>query len=423
MKKIKGIKKVNYEIDENMKITNYGGLGIMTKLMESLDIFKELSIKFGIKVRNKVFREFDYFYLLLMNFLTGGGVIRDIERFQNDKVFQDLFNFSQKIPNSSAIYKFLHKSNEEAIEKFYKINNNVIRKILKLVYKKNKRPLRVYCFMDSSELEVYGDNFEGAFKNYNGDMALRVHAIFLEDFLVSLRLYSPKGHYVTYGWETLLTDLKSVQDIIGESEIYIMMDSAYYNYDLIDRIEGEGWKYSITAKNYEILFDEAGIIPESEWANNYTSFEYFPEKKDRAYRIVVKREEKKEKDLFFKYDYHFIITNNKKETPKRVFDLHSTKMGMENHFKDLLIYLNLHHPRQKSLFANRLYYQIGMLAYNLIKAIQYLKIRGHNFFLSIRSFILRYILIPGKLVKHSNKVTLKIPYFPYGKRHLLHLLS
>jgi len=414
---------INYEIDENMELTNYAGLGIIIKLMEMLNIFRELSVKFGMKVRNKVYSEFNYIYLLLINFLTGGGVIRDIERFKNDKVFQKLFNFSKDIPNSSAIYKFLYKANKEAVERFYKINNNILKKILKLVYKNRKKALRVYCFMDSSELEVYGKDFEGASKNYNGDMALRIHAIFLEDFLVSLRLYSPKGHNVTYGWEELLNDLKSIQDIIGSSEIYIMMDSAYYDYDLIDRIEKEGWKYSITAKNYPILFDEADIISESDWEDNYSSFEYFPEKRDKSYRIVVKREEKEEKDLFFKYDYHFIITNNREETPQKIFSLHSTKMGMENHFKDLLIYLNLHHPRQKSLFANRFYYQIGMLAYNLIKAIQYLKITGHDFFLSIKSFILRYIFIPGKLVTYSNKLTLKIPYFPGGKKHLYHLLS
>ena len=114
---------INYEIDENMELTNYAGLGIIIKLMEMLNIFRELSVKFGMKVRNKVYSEFNYIYLLLINFLTGGGVIRDIERFKNDKVFQKLFNFSKDIPNSSAIYKFLYKANKEAVERFYKINN------------------------------------------------------------------------------------------------------------------------------------------------------------------------------------------------------------------------------------------------------------------------------------------------------------
>ena len=120
--------------------------------------------------------------------------------------------------------------------------------------------------------------------------------------------------------------------------------------------------------------------------------------------------------------YYCINTNNRELTPERIFYRHSTKMGMENRFKDLLIDFNLHHPRMRSLSANRLYCQVVMLVYNLIKAIQYLKLKGHDFFLSIRSFILKFIIIPGKLVKHSGRRILKLPYFPGGE-HLLNDLT
>jgi len=69
------------------------------------------------------------------------------------------------------------------------------------------------------------------------------------------------------------------------------------------------------------------------------------------HRVAVKRVEK---DLFGKYDYYCIITNNRKLSPEQIFYRHSTKTGMENRFKDLLIDFNLHHPRMQSLFANKL---------------------------------------------------------------------
>jgi hypothetical protein len=261
MKKEKFNLKVNYKIDPSLKITTYSGLKIFRQAMKSFSVFNKLETDFGMKTRNKKYLEFDYFYTLMANLVTGGTVIDDVMRFRNDKVFQKVFGFVKGIPQSSAIYKFLGKVHPKAIEKFQNINRETLLSILTKVYKGRKPVVRVLCFMDSSELEVYGKHFEGASKNYNGDQALRIHAIFLEDFLVSLRLYSPKDKYVTFGWQDLLDDLKLIQDVVN-TEIHIMMDSAYYDYEIIKRIEDEGWKYSITLKKFDVFFEESRVIPE-----------------------------------------------------------------------------------------------------------------------------------------------------------------
>ncbi len=404
---------VNYKIDPSLQLTTYSGYKIFYQAQKSFSALFGSDLDFGMKERNRTFTESDYFNTLIANLVTGGTVLDDVNRFQNDQVFQKIFDFDKGIPQSSAICKFLNKAHSDAIEKFRTINRKTLRSILKRVYKGRKPVVRVLCFMDSTELEVYGKQFEGASKNYNGDQALRIHAIFLEDFLVSLHLHSPQGNFVTFGWEDLLDDLKYIQDVV-DTEIHIMMDSAYYDYEIIDRIEQEGWKYSITLKQFEVFSEESRIIPEDRWLNNYSSFEYLPSERESFYRVAVKRVEK-ERDLFGKYDYYCIITNNRKLSSEQIFYRHSTKMGMENRFKDLLIDFNLHHPRMRSLSANRLYCQIVMLVYNLIKAIQYLKLKGHDFFLSVRSFILKFIIIPGKLVKHAGRRTLKLPYFPGGE--------
>jgi len=413
MKKVKSDLCVNYKIDPLLKLTSYSGYKIFRQAEQTFSALCGSDIDFGMKERNRTFTETDYFNALTANLVTGGTVISDVKRFENDKVFQQIFGFQSGIPQSSAIGKFLGKAHSGAIEKFRTVNRKTLHNILSRVYKGRKPVVRVLCFMDSTELEVYGKQFEGASKNYNGDQALRIHAIFLEDFLVSLHLYSPEGKFVTFGWADLLDDLKYIQDIVN-TEIHIMMDSAYYDYEIIKRIEQEGWKYSVTLKQFSVFSEESQTIPEDRWINDYSSFEYLPSNRESFYRVAVKRVER-ERDLFGKYDYYCIITNNRKLSSEQIFYRHSTKMGMENRFKDLLIDFNLHHPRMQSLSANRLYCQVVMLAYNLIKAIQYLKLQGHDFFLSIRSFILKFIVIPGKLVKHSGKRTLKLPYFPGGE--------
>jgi hypothetical protein len=314
------------------------------------------------KERIRDYTESDYFHTLLANFSTGGTVIDDINRLSEDKTFQKRFGFANGIPTGNAVSKFLNHANEQAVRKFQYLNKETVLSILKTIKNSRKPVARVLAFMDSSELEVCGKKFEGASKNYNGDKALRIHAIFVEDFLVSLRLYSPQGNYVTYGWEELLADLEYLESVI-HSEIHIMADSAYFDYKILSYIENKGWKYSISLKKLPVFIEEAESHPESEWENDCSSFEYTPDSRNDFYRIAVRRRPR-EKDLFNFYDYFFVMTNNRILSAEKILSRHSTKMGMENRFKELLIDLNLHHPRQESLVANQLYYQTAMLFYN-----------------------------------------------------------
>lgn len=421
MNKLKMNKVVNVEIDSKLKITSFGGYFNILKMMNHLNICEMLSRGLGIKSRIRDYTEGDYLHSVIANLSTGGLVISDIDRFQEDKVFQEIAGFDNGVPLSNAVIKYFKKADEESIKKMEQINLVAIKRILKKVKNGRKPALRVFSFIDSSELEVDGKKIEGAAKNYNGDIALRYHAIFLEDFLIYSKIFSPEGHYVTYGWQDLMQALIEVQNIV-ESEIHLLMDSAYYDYSIINFIESQGWKYTISMDKFDCLIEEARVLSEQSWENDYNSFPYYSETDKRFHRVIIKRKER-EPDLFGKYDYSFVITNNEDESAERLYKRHSLKMGMENHFKDLLIDLNLHHPRFLKLESNQLYYQIAMLVHNLLKAIQYLKLVGEDFFLCIRRLIIRYILIGGRLVKHAGRRVLKLPYYPGGEERLKHMWS
>jgi hypothetical protein len=90
-----------------------------------------------------------------------------------------------------------------------------------------------------------------------------------------------------------------------------------------------------------------------------------------AQRIAVRRFKKYQPDLFGEYNYAFVMTNRGGLTTQEIFDIHSTKSGYENSFKDLLSVLGLHHPRFMKLSAKRLFCQIAAMAYNILKAAKY----------------------------------------------------
>ena len=415
-----GLNNVKIKIDEQMKITGFGGYFIVDKMMRQLGLQDLFGTGLGLKVRERDFKETDYINSIIANLMTNGIYLSDIDRLKGDNTFQDYAGFERGIPTGNAVGKYFSKADAHSVEKMKFINFETTRRIINEMRKHDKSfGRKIYVFMDSSEIEVTGDQIEGAGRNYNGDKSLRIHCIYFEDFIIGGDLYS-SSHFVTYNWRELLDNLSKMSDLL-ESEIHIFMDSAYYDYDVIHYIEEHDWTYTITMKHNESLFENADALDESRWDCDHSEFDYYSEKEKRFRRVVVGRIEKKYPDLFGDYNYGFIITNSK-ESPKSLYEAHSLKMGMENNFKHLLIDFNLHHPRFLSLIPNKLYYQLAILSYNLIKAIQYLYLDGHYFFMRVRRFISHFIMIAGKLVDHAREKIMKLIRYPYDEKRLRRII-
>jgi hypothetical protein len=266
--------------------------------------------------------------------------------------------------------------------------------------------------MDSSELEVWGNRFEGAGINYNGDRALRIHTLFLDDFLVGLQFHDIH-HHPSYGWEGLLDSLGETAKVTS-SRIHVLLDSAYYNHKVLQAIAEKSYFFSVTCKWCAELEREASVIHESFWEDDCADFYYKPTGFNSAQRIVVHRQPagERQRSLFGDYRYYFVMTNSGGK-PSEIIEIHRFRAGEENRLKDLLCGFGLHHPRFQSLNANRLYYQVAAMAYNLIKAAKYFVLdRTRHFFVSVKSFIYRFISCAGRMVKHEWMNILKLGQYP-----------
>lgn len=416
--------QVKVAVEKKQKITPFGGLFCLRLLMEKLGVDGLLMRGYGIKRRLRRFSESDYFRSVLALFFTGGQSVSDIGKLSADPVVRDIIGSDKGIPTDSAICKFFHSASEKSVDCFSESNLVLARTILSGI-KRSGRSLghTVYAFLDSSELEVCGDCFEGAGRNYDGDKALRLHALFLDDFLVGLQL-NDIHHHTSYGWEGLLDNLDKAAESI-DARIHVLLDSAYYNHKILQSIEAKGYFFSVTCKLCSSLEQEASIISDYFWENDYADFYYKPAGFRKPQRVVVRRQPIREPqaDLFRKYIYYFVMTNSG-GSPKEIIEMHSFKAGEENRLKELLADLGLHHPRFQSLNANRLYYNIAAMAYNLIKAAKYFLLdRTKYFFLGVRSFIYQFVLVAGRLVSHEWKQNLKFASYPLNLKFIEYRLA
>ena len=87
---------------------------------------------------------------------------------------------------------------------------------------------------------------------------------------------------------------------------------------------------------------------------------------------------------------------------------HRLKGGKEQMFKDVLRGLDLHHPPCESLTANRMFYALGALAYNLMKAVQLLCLPEACQSWTVPTLLRQMVRLPATLVRHARGLVARV---------------
>ena len=87
---------------------------------------------------------------------------------------------------------------------------------------------------------------------------------------------------------------------------------------------------------------------------------------------------------------------------------HRLKGAKEQLFKDVLRGLDLHHPPCESLLANRMFYAIAALAYNLIKAVQILCLPEDCQGWTVPTLLRQRVRLPAMLVRHARVLVVRV---------------
>lgn len=96
------------------------------------------------------------------------------------------------------------------------------------------------------------------------------------------------------------------------------------------------------------------------------------------------------------------------KTAAELFARHKCKGNCERGFSELLSDLDLHHPPCQSLVANQMFYTLGMLAHNLLRAMALLWLGEEDQRLRVRSLIRRVISVPLKISSHARRTKVRL---------------
>lgn len=198
-------------------------------------------------------------------------------------------------------------------------------------------------------------------------------------------------------------------------------DSASYQSDLINVLEQDGVFWAITAPQDRAVQSAIRLIPEGAWQEPEPGCGYeiaetvhSMEATAQAFRLIVKREIRRQGDLFSEelgpYFHHAVASNwpEEEKTALEVLQWHNQRGHAENFNKELKQGFGLHRMPCGESYANAVFFRIGVIAYNLFIGFRTLACpeawRGHT----IATFRWKLIQVAGRIVHHAGQVFLKL---------------
>jgi len=132
----------------------------------------------------------------------------------------------------------------------------------------------------------------------------------------------------------------------------------------------------------------------------------------KAFRLVVKRELKKQENLFGqgRYFHHAVATNwdEEEKNALQALQWHNQRGEAENFNKELKIGFGMERMPCGQTEANAVFFRIGVIAYNLIIGFKRLSCPESWVKHTIATFRWKMIQVAVRIVKHSGSIFLKL---------------
>lgn len=195
-------------------------------------------------------------------------------------------------------------------------------------------------------------------------------------------------------------------------------DSASYQADLINQLEEDDVLWTITADQDSAVQKLIKSIPEYAWQEAFPGAAYelaetvhTMNQTGKSFRLVIKREERRQKNLFEQEKYfHYAVATNLPEE-KTAFDVlrwHNQRGQAENFNKELKIGFGQDQMPCGQTFANAVYFRIGVLAYNLFLGFKCLACPTSWKQHTMTTVRWKLVQIAGRIVHHAGKMVLRL---------------
>ena len=409
--------KLEYGEEE---ITPYGGLGLYGEMFKAIGVDKEIERTFPEPGSGKGFKAKEYITPLILMFIGGGRYIEDIRKIEADRGLRKICKL-KRIPTGDAVGDWLRRESWKKVESLKIINDNLVKRII-------KRAKEEGLTLDIDAMEIEADKYyaERTYTGVKGYMPLLGFIPEL-DLCIGHEFRAGNEAPQTRNYEFTKEQIEKVEET-GNSIVRFRSDSAAYQAELMNYLNREGKKYTITADQDVAVKEMISRIREDKWQKvkrrdglesdrEYTEIIHTMEKGNHAFRLVVQRWLNPQQDLFEKsqeYYYHVIATNylEEEKNGQEVIWWHNGRSDSENYNKELKNGFNLDYMPCGEQEANAVWFGIGILAYNLFIASKIYLFPEGWLKKTISTVRWQFIQMAGRLIRTARRLILRVCGIP-----------
>jgi len=397
-------------------LTVHTGLSLFYAMAETLNIPANLDNHVKVKQRDSGYPESEHILALAANAFVGGDFLEDLEALREDEAIK-LAIGRKDIPDPTTAGDFCRRFKLGHILQINRALVDTYKEVYQSRLRQNKGVDFLTIDVDAKVHEVYGKKKQGAAKAYNGVYSLQPMYAFADetDELLHVEVRSGNTHPGAKAVSYLRRLKKKIPSLV--EKIYLRSDSAFYNRQVVEFCEEEGWEFSITADQTAALLRAINALAPDAWQQDtedaeiaYGEFTYNPVKWKKAYRYLVRREREKEKQgqkaLFEKYSYYVVVTSRQGDV-KALMKEHARRGTSERRIGQFTNEFLSHLPLG-GFMANWVYVLCAQLAYNLSLWIRDLVLPKGYRKKHIKRIRRSIGLIASKVISGGRQISLRI---------------
>ena len=411
--------KIRFEFVASQKQSTLGGLPALEALAQEFGLWAKVRAVPGLDPRTRTTHGYDPDLIvaqLLYCFCSGGASLADAERLNDEPLVRQLAR-GARFADQTQLGEWLRKQSDASIAAVWKLIAEFVRWVVSRADAARWTYAgRAEVFFDDTQIEVHGPTFQGAKINYNGDLALSWQTLWFGPFLVEGQLGSPGD--VSGALPAMLARQK---DLWAERESDFLADSGSSSAAHLQAIDQAGFTHWSVSYNKWTSGPErtATALPENHWTpaaqtrwrdgtevtEQHADLRHTPGESEFTFPLAAARW-KKEGEMFWRYA--FVAHEARRTDAAAIMARHRLKGGKEQLFKEVLRGLDLHHPPCESLVANRMFYALGALAYNLMKAVQLLCLPEECQTWTVPTLLKQMVRLPATLVRHARRLVARV---------------
>lgn len=450
-KKAKQIRSYKYEFSED-SVSSFGGLSLTEYLANRLGLWKSLQDQ--VPDRQGKYERIDIIRGAVGGLLSGSRGTASLSEIAEDEALLKLLGIKE-LPGEKIFWEELERLGADKV--LEALNEALSQWACKLLQRCNEEEWLnphgfIPVFGDGSLLEG-SDRREGT-KSIPGKGTGLMWSNWFVGPVMATQHLSAEAEGEQKGLMDKLDLLlkKVIEPLQWRSKSLFLMDSLHGDGPTLDRLEAENLYYVIGANKLQAAQKALDELPQWQWQDVpenerrsdsdaeqtcvcWVHCKGWPEK-----RLLVGKRFKRKGELI--WNTVSVITNlpaarlqessqNDPGFARKVWQLYSSKMGMENYFKDVLIDLSGHRVPCNKLAHNRGYYVLLSLAYNLSRGVDLIggqalrkekrqKAKAHKRtpakWMRIWNLRRKLFSLPARIIVHARRATLR--FLGGGKSNL-----